>query len=108
MNLDIRKNPVKVLLDTDILISAIGFGGKPRQIFLLVLLKKIKAVTSPILVAEFHEVIYKKFPLLIPYLQLVDSKIKKTFLIVHPKVSVNIVRDKDDNRVLEAAVQGKC
>lgn len=108
MNLDIRKNPVKVLLDTNVLISAIGFGGKPRQILLLVLEKKIKAVISPILLAEFHEVINKKFPKLAPHLQLMESKIKKTFLIVQPKVSLDIVRDKDDNRVLEAAIQGNC
>ncbi|SRR6266568_610946 len=108
MNLDIRKNPVKVLLDTNILISAIGFGGKPRQILLLVLEKRIKAVTSPILLAEFHEVVNKKFPKLAPHLRLIDTKIKKIFLIVHPKVSLDIVRDKDDNRVLEAAIQGNC
>jgi putative PIN family toxin of toxin-antitoxin system len=108
MNLDIRKNPVKVLLDTNILISAIGFGGKPRQILQLVLEKKIKAVTSPILLAEFHEIINKKFPNLAPHLQLIETKIKSIFLVVYPKVSINIVRDKDDNRVLEAAVQGKC
>ena len=108
MTLDIRKNPVKVLLDTNILISAIGFGGKPRQILTLVLDKKIKAVTSLILLAEFHEVINKKFHILAPQLQLMESKIKKIFLIVHPKVALDIVRDKDDNRVLEAAIQGEC
>ena len=108
MTSDIKKNPVRVLLDTNILISAVGFGGKPRQILLLVLEKKIKAVTSPILLAEFHEIINKKFTKLTPHLQLIETKIKKTFHIVHPKVSLNIVRDKDDNRVLEAAIQGNC
>ena len=108
MTSDIRKNPVKVLLDTNVLISALGFGGKPRQILLLVLEKKIKAVTSPILMAEFHEVINKKFPNLTIQLPLIETKLKKIFFIVHPKESLDIVRDKDDNRVLEAAIQGKC
>jgi len=108
MTSDIKKNPVKVLLDTNVLISALGFGGKPRQILTLVLEKKVKAVTSSILLAEFHEVINKKFPKLAPQLLLIETKIKKIFLIVHPKVSLDVVRDKDDNRVLEAAIQGKC
>ena len=108
MTLDIKKNPVKILLDTNILISALGFGGKPRQILQLILEKKIKAVTSTILLAEFHEVINKKFPHLSPKLGLIEKKIRKAFIIVDPKKSLRIVRDIDDNRVLEAAITGKC
>ena len=108
MNLDIKKNPVKVLLDTNVLISALGFGGKPRQLLQLVLDKKIKSVTSPILLAEFHEVINKKFPQLSFHLKRIENKIKKIFIIVHPKQTVTIVRDIDDNRVIEAAVEGNC
>ncbi len=108
MNLDIRKNPVKILLDTNVLISALGFGGKPRQILQLVLEKKIKAVSSPILLAEFNEVIAKKFPKLSQNLGLIEKKLKKTLIVVSPKESIQIVRDIDDNRVLEAAIEGKC
>lgn len=108
MNLDIRKNPVKVLLDTNVLISAFGFGGKPRQVLQLVLEKKIKAVSSPILLAELHEVITKKFPQLSQNLGLIERKLKRTIIIVSPKESIQIVRDIDDNRVLEAAIEGKC
>ena len=108
MNLDIRKNPVKVLLDTNILISAFGFGGKPRQILQLILEKKIKSVTSAILLAEFHEVINKKFPLLSFHLKRIEDKIKKVSIIVNPKQSLHVVRDIDDNRVIEAAIEGNC
>src|SRR5438477_11260264 len=100
MSSDIRKNHVKVVLDTNVLISALGFGGKPRQILQLVLAKKVKAITSPILLAEFHEVVSKKFPLLSFQLDLIEKKIKKVFTIVNPKKILNIVRDIDDNRVL--------
>jgi putative PIN family toxin of toxin-antitoxin system len=108
MNSGIKKNKVSVLLDTNILVSAIGFGGKPRQILQLALKKKIRAATSPILLAEFHEVITKKFPQLALHLEVIGKKIKKVFIIVHPKNTINIVRDIDDNRVLEAAIEGKC
>lgn len=108
MNLDIKKNSIKVLIDTNILVSALGFGGKPRQILLLILDRKIKAVTSPILFAEFHEIVSKKFPLLASQLELIENKLNKVFLKVNPKESINIVRDLDDNRVLEAASVGEC
>jgi len=105
---DIKKNPVKVLIDTNVLLSALGFGGIPRQILLLVIQRKIKAIISPILMAEIHEVVSKKFPLIADKLPIIEKKIKKLFTIVHPKRSLKVVRDIDDNRVLEAALEEKC
>lgn len=108
MNLGMAENPNRVVLDTNILISAIGFGGKPRQILVQALEKKVQAVTSPILFAELYEVVCKKFPKLEPKLLAIEKKIKKNFTMVHPKKSLNISKDEDDNRVLEAAVEGIC
>lgn len=108
MDLDTSRNLVRVLLDTNILISAIGFGGEPRKVFLLALQKKIQGVTSPILLAELREVISKKFPKLTPHLTGIEKVIKKTFIIVQPEMTITILKDTDDNRVLEAAVAGKC
>lgn len=108
MNSDTDENQVRVILDTNILISAIGFGGIPREVFLLIIEEKIKGVISQILLVELIEVINKKFPRLIPNLPSIENSINESFLIVHPKESINIVRDRDDNRVLEAAVEGEC
>lgn len=108
MNLGMAENPVKVVLDTNILISAIGFGGKPREILLLVIEKKIRVVTSAILLAELIEVISKKFSELEPKLFAIEKKIKKSFIMVQPKIALSISRDEDDNRILEAAVEGNC
>lgn len=108
MNSDTDENPVKIVLDTNILISAIGFGGVPRKVFLLTVEEKIKGVISQILLVELIEVINKKFPKLIPDLPIIEHNINEFFLIVHPKKTINIVRDRDDNRVLEAAVEGDC
>lgn len=108
MNLGTAENPTKVVVDTNILISAIGFGGKPRQVLLQALEKKVQGVISPILLAELFEVVSKKFPKLEPKISAVEKKIKKSFILVQPKQSLNILEDEDDNRVLEAAVEGKC
>lgn len=108
MNTDMDENPAKVILDTNILISALGFGGKPRDIFQLVIDNQLKAVISPILLAEFEDVVTKKFPVLSYNLERINRQIRKKFRIIKPKVSLNIVNDDDDNRVLEAAIEGRC
>jgi putative PIN family toxin of toxin-antitoxin system len=108
MNTDMDGNPVKVTLDTNIVISALGFGGQPREILQLVLDNKIKAITSSILLAEFEDVITKKFPALSSNFERINKLIRKKFKIVKPKRSIHIVADEDDNRVLEAAVEGRC
>lgn len=108
MNSDISENHPKVVLDTNILISAIGFGGKPRVALLLAIEGKIKGITSRVLLAELHEVISKKFPKLEPQLLIIEEQIKEKFIIVQPKKAINLSRDEDDNRVLEAAWEGSC
>lgn len=106
MNLGMVENPIKVVLDTNILISALGFRGKPRHILQLIFQKKIFGITSPVLLAEFQEVVNKKFPQLAPKLASIEKKLKKNLQVVQPKVSIKASRDEDDNRVLEAASEG--
>ena len=108
MNIVMGGNPLRVVLDTNILISAIGFPGKQRQILLLALTRQVESISSAVLLAEFEDVVNKKFPKLRNESEKAIRKIRKKFIIVSPKISVNVSRDKDDNRVLEAAVEGKC
>ena len=108
MSLDTDESPVKVVLDTNVLISAIAFGGKPKDILDFVLEEKIIAITSPILLAEFKEIYRKKFPLLKEDFELTIENIEEIFGIIQPLKTLDLLRDNDDNRVLEAAVEGKC
>lgn len=109
MNIGTAANPAKVTLDTNIIISGIGFGGKPRKILQLMLDNKIEGVTSPILLAELEDVISKKFPKLADHFEFINKKIKRKLKTVRPKYTINILKkDPADNRVLEVAVQGKC
>ncbi|OGG31098.1 putative toxin-antitoxin system toxin component, PIN family, partial [Candidatus Gottesmanbacteria bacterium RIFCSPLOWO2_02_FULL_38_8] len=99
---------LRVLLDTNILISAIGFGGKPRKILQHVLKKKIIGVTSSILLAELEDVLNKKFTLLSPHFERINKLIRKRFYLVKPTEEIRILKDDDDNRVLEAAKKASC
>lgn len=108
MNSDTGENLVRVILDTNVLVSAILFGGKPEQILRSVIEEKILAVTSPVLLSELKEVLSKKFPLREPAFKLTVNNLEKILRTVQPKRNIEIARDDDDNRVLEAAIEGKC
>lgn len=102
------KTPLKAVLDTNILISSILFGGKPRQIIKLVQENKIIAITTSALMAELIEVLVKKFQFTTDKIILVEELIKENFTVVYPSETLHITSDEDDNRVLEAAIEGKC
>ncbi len=103
------ENPKLVVLDTNILISAILYGGKPRDILSQVLSKEILAITSPILLAELVDVLAKKFTLAPDDILLIEEEVKNHFILVYPKKSIEVLKkDPPDNRVLEAAVEGHC
>lgn len=100
--------PHNVVLGTNILISAILFGGKPREILTLVQTNSLTAYTSPVLLAELSEILTKKFKFSSEMIMLTGELIRATFHIVNPDASIHVVSDEDDNRVLEAAIAGKC
>lgn len=107
MNTAMAANP-KVVLDTNVIISAVGFGGKPGQVFLMALEEEILAVTSETLLAEVQEILIKKLAMSSSDVELTMAEIEDKFQVIAPKKSLHIVRDEDDNRVLEAALEGNC
>lgn len=98
----------RVVLDTNVLISSLLFGGIPRQIFERCLNREFIGVTSNILLSELTDVLIKKFDFDTGVTAKIRQKLLKKFLLVFPKVHINVLKDQPDNRVLEAAVAGKC
>lgn len=101
--LDIRP---RVVLDTNILVSALLFGGKPGQIFRKVIDKSIVGISSPPLVTELTGVLRKKFGFSLNRTLAIERKIRKNFVMVLPRREIKLLRDDPDNRVLEAAQEG--
>lgn len=108
MNIGTAGNPVRIVLDTNILTSALVYGGNPEKVLRLALEKKIQVITSPILQAELLEIITKNFPLSLSDFYLLKQEMQRSFVTVNPAIVLDVVRDKDDNRVVEAAVEGRC
>lgn len=98
----------KVVLDTNILISALVFGGNSEKVLNQILEGEIKAATSEILIAELTEKLLKKFTFTQERIVQIKEMLGQNFETVYPKKSINISRDLDDNRVLEAGVEGDC
>lgn len=39
---------------------------------------------------------------------MLEKNIKESFLVINPKINIEVLEDRPDNRVLEAAIEGKC
>lgn len=100
---------IKAVIDTSTLISALGWEGKPQQIFSYCLNKGLQIVISPEILEEVREVLFRK------KFAFIDSDKKNEFIlllsqlaeIVCPQQKVDICRDKDDNKFIEAALSAK-
>ena len=102
------RKPLRVVVDTNVLVSAIGFGGKPRQIWQGVVEGEVEAVTSASLLAELGGVLRKKMRYSPARVNQVMGQLAEVVEIVHPVQVVDVCRDPEDNRVLEAAVEADC
>lgn len=102
------RNRNRVVLDTNILVSALIFEGKPRTLLELALKKNIIVCISKPLLAELQEILLIKFEFSEQRVKQIERKLTKAFRLVYPKKQIKVVRDSDDNKVLEAAIEGKC
>lgn len=100
---------MRVVLDTNIIISAIVFGGKPRAIFeLIVIDKAIVGITSAALIKEMAGVLKSKFKFSTSRIGQTEQIIKNGFVVAKNSVVPDIISaDPADNQVLSAAKSGK-
>lgn len=96
---------MKIVCDTNVLISGILFRGHPRRILLLAVQGRLTNCTSPALLGEAEAVLSRpKFGLQSGQVSSILALFRDTFELVHPDQSVStVVGDPADNRVLEAA-----
>jgi uncharacterized protein len=99
---------LRVVLDTNVLISALIFpGGAPEFVYRLALEERIELVTSRTLLAELGSVLETKFGWAAARVELAVNQVARVGVVVEPASTVTkIVADQADNRVLEAAAAG--
>lgn len=100
---------MRLVLDTNVVMSAIFFGGDPRIIIRAAIAKKVEIVATQTLVDEYHEVaerLHEYYPA-VSYrrpLAIFESLLK---IVRSPTLSGNICRDPDDDALIACALGGK-
>lgn len=106
----IDKKNVKIVLDTNVLVSALVFGGKPGIIFKNCLKKNgIIGVTSPDIIYELQTVLErpKWRALNIDVEKVVRMVVRQFFMVKLVTISPVIFQDPDDDKIIATAIAGK-
>jgi putative PIN family toxin of toxin-antitoxin system len=98
----------KTVVDTNILISAINYGGVSDQILDLARNKEIDLLTSPEILTEFADILHRKFEFTPERTREAVAQIQKISTLTFPVQRLNIIKKHEsDNRILECAVEAK-
>lgn len=102
----------RAVVDTNVLVSGFGWSGPPAAVVDAVLAGRIQLVTSPPLLEELRRVLsYPRLAVVVARTGLTPAElvdlIRDASVVVNPQRRIALVRDSDDNRLLEAAVAGE-
>jgi len=100
---------MRILFDTNTLISAVIANGKPRKLLLMALANEFDLVSSNELLKEFENVISRpKFKLSSLEINKFVNTVRKTVKIVKVKSDFKVVKDDpEDDKVLNASYDAK-
>ncbi|MGH2657842.1 MAG: putative toxin-antitoxin system toxin component, PIN family [Actinomycetota bacterium] len=100
---------MRVVLDTNILISALIFpGGAPEAVYRLALEKRIDLVASRPLLAELGRILTDKFGWHPGRAEEAVAQLTRIGTVVEPTETIRVIEeDPADDRVLEAASEGR-
>lgn len=95
---------MKIVIDTNVLISGVFFGGFPRKILSSIVNREITACATSEIIDEYEEVVQEMIEqkaghidrgLLAPLIQ--------TMEVIEPVSHIKVCRDPDDDKFLECA-----
>ena len=95
----------RIVLDTNVYISAYGFGGKPAAVLRAAILGAFELVTSPEILAEVADKLAVVLDFDREHVEEVVRQIARIGVVVRPQARVSILQDDADNRILEAALE---
>lgn len=99
---------MKLVLDTNVIVSAILFGGNPERILLEIARRPHVFLVSPFLLDELANILARKAHWTSFQIQETLRGLRQIYTLVTPMITVKKIRkDITDNRILELAVSGK-
>jgi putative PIN family toxin of toxin-antitoxin system len=97
----------RVVLDSNVIVSGLGWSGPPARILDAALDGRLVLVTSPPLLTELRRVLaYPKLAKVIDGAQQLVDLVEASSVVVIPTRVLAVVSDESDNRILEAALEG--
>lgn len=97
---------MRVVIDTNVFISSLVFGNKPREAVGLAMLGLCDLIVSEAILKETERILSTQFGWKRELVSLAVTDIRGAAEMVEPHLAVTDCADPDDNRILEAAVEG--
>jgi putative PIN family toxin of toxin-antitoxin system len=97
---------MRVVLDTNIFISGVRYGGKPETVLRLMTGNEYTLILSDQILEELEGVLLRKFAWTRRVAASTIANFRAMSEVVAPDFELNACVDPDDNRILEAAVAG--
>lgn len=98
---------LKVVLDTQVIVSALNFAGKPAEVFYLVIAGEIANITADHIITEVKNILIRKFSWEPAEAEDAGDLLRISAQTVNPQRRLTVVAHEQDNRILECAIQGK-
>ena len=100
---------MRIVVDTNVVASAVLFGGKPGALIRFVLTHAVSAVATQEIIAEYQSTIDSLFQ---KYngreLFFSADSIYSAMEIIPAQTRVDVCRDPDDNKFISCAIDGQC
>ena len=95
---------MRIVVDTNVIISGVFFGGAPGEVLKAIVSNKVKACASKQIVEEYIEIVNEM-------ISRKQGKLNNTILLtlieslemIKPKAHIKISRDPDDDKFIECA-----
>lgn len=98
---------IGVVVDTNVLVSALGFGGSPLDALLRTFDDDVRLLASEETLDELERVMtYDRLPFTDADRTQYLAILRREADVVRPDESVEVVRDSDDDKFLEVALAG--
>lgn len=100
---------MRIVIDTNVIASAIFFGGLPRELIEHLVKRELSAFASPEIINEYQETIkelsykYSKKTPIFPLNTIISS-----IRLIDPVSDVQVCRDPDDDKFISCALDAKC
>jgi putative PIN family toxin of toxin-antitoxin system len=95
---------MKIVVDTNVLVSGVFFGGLPRKILSAIVGKKITACATTEIINEYEEIVQEMIERKQGHInQTILAPLIQSMEIIESVTRIEICRDPDDDKFIECA-----